>query len=112
MEDTDITDGDTLADEVKIYLHVLHALVLHEIGGKVDRVDVVAVDECDAHETVELIEQLIELGCSATLLAIVCYSVLTLEQETTGCRFEDQETRLVPRNTRCSQTWTDACQGS
>lgn len=36
---------DTLAGEVKIDLHVLCALVLHRIGGEVDRVDVVAVDE-------------------------------------------------------------------
>jgi hypothetical protein len=73
VEDTDITDGDTLADEVKIYLHVLRALVLHEIGEEVDRADVVAVDECGAHEAVELIEQLTELGC---LSQAVGHSVL------------------------------------
>jgi hypothetical protein len=34
-----------LADEVQVDLHVLRALMLHEIGGDVDRADVVAVDE-------------------------------------------------------------------
>jgi hypothetical protein len=34
-----------LADEVQVDLHVLHALMLHEIAGEVDRVDDVTVDE-------------------------------------------------------------------
>jgi hypothetical protein len=44
-ENVNITDGDTLVNEVKVELHVLHAMLLHGIGGEVDRVDVVAVDE-------------------------------------------------------------------
>jgi hypothetical protein len=32
-----------LADKVEVDLHVLHALVLHRVGGEVDRTDVVAV---------------------------------------------------------------------
>jgi hypothetical protein len=44
-EDTDIADGDTLANEVKVDCHMFHAMVLHVIGGEVDCADVVAVVE-------------------------------------------------------------------
>lgn len=53
----DIVDNDTLANEVKVDLHVLHALVLHGIGGEVDCVIVVVVDECGTHDrVVDLLE--------------------------------------------------------
>jgi hypothetical protein len=42
--DADITDDDTLADKVEVDLPVFHALVLHRIGGEVDRVDIVTID--------------------------------------------------------------------
>ena len=45
MEDTDVSDGDALADEVEIDLNMLCALVLDGVGGEVDGADVVAVDE-------------------------------------------------------------------
>jgi hypothetical protein len=41
----DVADGHTVADEVQIDLHMLGPLVLHGVGGEVDRADVVAVDE-------------------------------------------------------------------
>jgi hypothetical protein len=51
-----------LADEVQVDLHVLRALMLHEIGGEVDRA-VIAVDEGGALKgDVELLEQLAQLG--------------------------------------------------
>jgi hypothetical protein len=60
----DIADGDTLVDDVKVDLHVLRVLVLHEIDGGVDRADVVAVDECGTREgAVEPLKQSIEPGC-------------------------------------------------
>jgi hypothetical protein len=46
-EDAYIADGDTLADEVEVYIHMICALVLHRVDGEVDHVDIVAVDECD-----------------------------------------------------------------
>jgi hypothetical protein len=46
-EHVDIADINTLTDEVEVYLHALRALVLHGIGGEVDRADVVAVDWAD-----------------------------------------------------------------
>jgi hypothetical protein len=61
-ENADITDNDTLADEVEVDLHVLHVLMLHEIG-EVDRDDIVAVDkggECKG--AVKLMKKLTELG--------------------------------------------------
>jgi hypothetical protein len=45
MEDTDLTDGDLLLDEVKINLHMLGALVLNRVVGEVHDTYVVAVDE-------------------------------------------------------------------
>jgi nucleoside-triphosphatase THEP1 len=58
-ENPNVTGSDTLADEVQVNLHVLHALMLHGIGGEVDRADVVAVDESGALKgTVELVEEL------------------------------------------------------
>jgi hypothetical protein len=49
---------------VEVDLHVLRALVLDEVGGEVDRVDVVAVDKGGAREgAVELLKQLTEPDC-------------------------------------------------
>jgi hypothetical protein len=45
VEDTNVPDGNTLADYVKINLNMLGALVLNEVGGEVDGADVVAVDQ-------------------------------------------------------------------
>jgi hypothetical protein len=48
---------------MKVNLHVLHAMMLHEIGGEVDRADVVAVAEGGARErVVELMKKLAEPG--------------------------------------------------
>jgi hypothetical protein len=48
MEDADLTDGNLLSDEMKINLHMLHALMLNGVGGEVHDADVVAVDESAA----------------------------------------------------------------
>jgi hypothetical protein len=45
MEDTHISNGDTLTDEVEVDLNMLGALMLDGVGGEVDRTDVVAVDQ-------------------------------------------------------------------
>jgi hypothetical protein len=44
-ENPNVTGGDTLADEVQVDLHMFRALMLHGIGGEVDRTDIFAVDE-------------------------------------------------------------------
>jgi nucleoside-triphosphatase THEP1 len=49
-ESPNVNASDTLADEVQVDLHMLRALMLHRISGKVDRADVVAVDEGGALE--------------------------------------------------------------
>jgi hypothetical protein len=48
MEDMDLTDDNLLSDEMKINLHMLHALMLNGLGGEVHGADVVAVDESPA----------------------------------------------------------------
>jgi hypothetical protein len=45
MQDTDITNGNTFPDEVKVDLDMIHTLVLNGVGGEVDGADVIAVDE-------------------------------------------------------------------
>jgi hypothetical protein len=85
---------------VKVDLHVLRVLILHEIGGEIDHADVVAVDEGGVLEgVVEFLKKLAKPGALATSLATVRYSTSALERETTCCRFEAQEMRLAPRNT-------------
>jgi hypothetical protein len=44
VEDTNVPDGNVLADKVEINLNMLGALVLNEVGGEVDSVDVITVD--------------------------------------------------------------------
>jgi hypothetical protein len=46
VQDTHITDGYAFSHEVEINLDMLGALVLNGVGGEVDNIDVVAVDEC------------------------------------------------------------------
>jgi hypothetical protein len=45
VQDMDITDGNTLTDEMEVDLDVLCTLVLNGVGGEVDGADVVTVDE-------------------------------------------------------------------
>jgi hypothetical protein len=45
VEDTNAPNGIALADKVKINLYMLGAVVLNGVGGEVDNVDVVAVDQ-------------------------------------------------------------------
>ena len=46
MEYPNIADGDSVAHEVQIHLHMLRPLVLDGVGGEIHGADVVAVDEC------------------------------------------------------------------
>ena len=50
MQNTKITNDDSLPDEVKINLNVLGSLMLYRIGGHVDDTDVVAIHQCGAPE--------------------------------------------------------------
>jgi hypothetical protein len=52
VEDTHISNGDMLTDEVVVDLYMLGALMLDGVGGGVDivahlRIDIVAVDQSD-----------------------------------------------------------------
>jgi hypothetical protein len=57
MQDTDITDGHAFPHKVEVDLGMLRALVLNGVGGEVDGVDIVAVDECALRQrSVELLK--------------------------------------------------------
>ena len=45
MEYPNITDGNSVAHEVQVDLHLLHPLMLNGVGGEVHGADVVVVDE-------------------------------------------------------------------
>jgi hypothetical protein len=45
VEDTNVPDGNALADKMEINLNMLGVLVLNGVGGEVDVADVVAVDQ-------------------------------------------------------------------
>jgi hypothetical protein len=45
VEDTNVPDGNTLTDKVKVNINMLGALVLNGVGGEVNGADVVAVDQ-------------------------------------------------------------------
>ena len=50
MQNTKVTNGNSLPDEVKIDLNVLGSLMLNWVEGHVDGTDVVAVHQCGAAE--------------------------------------------------------------
>jgi hypothetical protein len=63
MEYADLTDSDSLLDEMKINLHMFGALMLNGVGGEVHGANVVAVDEsAPRRRTLELMEQLAQPG--------------------------------------------------
>jgi hypothetical protein len=45
VEDTDISDDDTLTDKAEVNLNMLHARVLNEVSGEVHCTGIVAVDK-------------------------------------------------------------------
>ena len=100
MHDTDITNSNTLQHEVKINLNVLGALMLDGVGGHVDGTDVVTIDQGSTpRRCMKLEEKLAQPSGFATPLATAWYSASALDLDTVFCRFDDQETRLSPRNT-------------
>jgi hypothetical protein len=45
VEYTNVPDGNTLVDKVRINLNMLGALVLNGVGGEVDGADIILVDQ-------------------------------------------------------------------
>ena len=45
MEYPNIADGNPVAHEVQVNLHMLHPLMLNGVGGEIHGADVIAVDE-------------------------------------------------------------------
>ena len=59
MENPNIADGDPVAHEVQVDLHVLRSLMLNGVGGEVHGANFVAVDErALAERAVELRQEL------------------------------------------------------
>jgi hypothetical protein len=58
--DTNIINGNTLADEVEVDLNMLCLLVLGRVGGEVNDVDVVTIDEVGAGDRTKAPEETIE----------------------------------------------------
>ena len=54
MEYPNIADGDPIAHEVQVDLHMLRPLMLNGVGGEIHDADVVAIDE----QAVELRQEL------------------------------------------------------
>jgi hypothetical protein len=52
----EITDNDTLADRVDVDLHVFHTLMMHRIGGEIDRIDGTIHEDGAREEAMELIK--------------------------------------------------------
>jgi hypothetical protein len=50
MQNSKITNSNTLPNEVKVNLNVLSSLMLNRIGGHVDGTDIVAIHQCSALE--------------------------------------------------------------
>lgn len=60
MKDTNIINGNTLADEVEVDLNMLCLLVLGRVGGEVNDVDVVTIDEVGAGDRTKAPEETVE----------------------------------------------------
>jgi hypothetical protein len=52
VKNTNILNDNTLTDEVKIDLNMLHVLVLNRVDREVDNADIVVVDKCAPGERV------------------------------------------------------------
>jgi hypothetical protein len=61
MEGTNVSDGNVLADKVKINLNMFGALMLNGVDGEVDGADVITVDQSDPRQgAVQLHKQLMK----------------------------------------------------
>ena len=57
MENPNIADGDPVAHEVQVDLHILCPLMLDGVSGEIHGADVIAVDECALGERAVEIRQ-------------------------------------------------------
>jgi hypothetical protein len=100
VENTDVTNGYTLAHKVEINLNMHRAFVLDMIGGEIKCTDIITVDQGTlGQRVVEFMQQLTQPAGLSKALATARYSASALDRETTLWRLEDQETRLSPMKT-------------
>jgi hypothetical protein len=99
LENLDVSKGNLITYKVHIDLNVLCTLVLNWIAGQVDGTDVVTEHHGGtADRRVKLLEELAKPGHLSNCIGDSTLAS-ALERETVAWRLEDQETRLVPRNT-------------
>jgi hypothetical protein len=61
MQDAEITNGNTLTDEVEVNLNMLRALMLNRVGGHVNGADVVTIYQCGTvKRSTKLLEELVQ----------------------------------------------------
>jgi hypothetical protein len=79
MQDAEITNGNTLADEVEVNLNILRVLMLNRIGGHVDDADVVTIYQSGTvKRSTKLLEELAQpcrFGNPVSHCAILCFSI-------------------------------------
>ena len=93
MKDPDAPKSHLLTNKVYVDLNVLRSTMVDWVGG-----DVVAVDERGlVNITKQLLEQLTYPRALGHDISHARYSASTLERETVGCRFDDQEINEGPR---------------
>jgi hypothetical protein len=110
VEDTPTSNNVVLTNIVVVDLNMFGALMLDGVGGEVDHIDVVTVDQSGPRQGVmQLLKKLKEPAC---LHHAVGHDMVlrlgTRSGDTTVWRFEDQEMRLLPRNID-SLRWTAEC---
>jgi hypothetical protein len=82
-----MAEGNFLSNKVEIDLYMLCSLMLHWIAGEINYTDVITIDHGSSQVA------------SATPFAMARYSASALDRETVCWRLEDQDTRLLSRNT-------------
>jgi len=100
VQNTHITEGDALTDEVQINFNMFRTLMLNRVCGEINRTDIITIDNsrtlrgawssCNNWRNKQAL---------ATPLATARYSASALDRETVCCRFEDQDIRLSPGDT-------------
>jgi hypothetical protein len=78
MQDAEITNGNTLADEVEVNLNMLRALMLNRVGGHIDGAAVITIYQSGTvKRSMKLLEELVQpcrFGDPVSHCAILCFS--------------------------------------
>jgi hypothetical protein len=79
MQHAEITNGNTLADEVEVNLNMLRALMLNRVGGHVEGADVITIHQSGTvKRSTKLLEELVQpcrFGDPVSHCVILCFSI-------------------------------------